>query len=138
MMKWKPFLIELTELPQAKAAKMDVTFFSALPEERLVDWENREGVQLPEALRSFLLQSDGMEAQKGEWQPVLSLADCELLPEGCKLAEPWLEFGRSLTHRYFYQLVKDGSVYRVERLGSEPEFFAQNLEAYFRKIFRDA
>ena len=137
-MNWKPFLIELTELPPAKAAKMDVTFFSSLAEERLSDWESRNEVRLPRSLRSFYLQSDGMEAQKGEWRPVLPLSECELLPQGCELAEPWLEFGRSLSHRYFSKLEEPGTIYRVEVFGSDPEFFAQKLEDYFRRIFREA
>ncbi len=137
-MNWKPFLIELTELPQAKAAKMDVTFFTALDEDGLSDWESCNAVRLPKSLRSFYLQSDGMEAQKGEWHPILPLSECELLPQGCELSEPWLEFGRSFSHRYFSKLDEPGSIYRVEFFGSEPEFFAQKLEDYFRQIFRGA
>ncbi|MEM1297085.1 MAG: SMI1/KNR4 family protein [Verrucomicrobiota bacterium] len=134
-MNWKPFLIELTELPQAKASKMDVTLFTALGEDSVSDWETRHEVRLPQSLRSFYLQSNGMEAQNGKWQPVMPLADCDLLPQGCELAEPWLEFGRSVSHRYFTKLEEPGSIYCVEHLGSEPEFFAQKLEDYFRNVF---
>ena len=70
---WKAEIIALTELPEARARKADALFFPPAAESDLANWEKKFGMRIPEDLRSFLLISDGLEAQKGEMWPVLPL-----------------------------------------------------------------
>lgn len=126
----------MTEFPEAREAKIDSTFFPPLSGAEIDSWEASNDLSLPEALRSFYLQSDGMEAQKGILIPVLGLQKCVVMPAGCRLEKPWIRFAAIESWFYFYNLATD-SIFRVEEFGSsEPEFFARSLTEYFEKVFR--
>ncbi|MEM7011257.1 MAG: GNAT family N-acetyltransferase, partial [Verrucomicrobiota bacterium] len=132
---WRSKLIALTELPEARAKKLDVTFFPALTEAEVAAWESKHEVSLPKELREFYLESDGMEAGIGQLKPVFPLGDCDVLPQGCELPAPWLEFGRTAQNRFFISLGDSAIVHQVEEFGSEPEFFARSLAEYFKHLF---
>lgn len=132
---WRSKLIALTELPEARAKKLDVTFFPALTEAEIGAWELKHEVSLPCELREFYLESDGMEAGIGQLKPVFPLGECDVLPQGCELPVPWLEFGRTAQFRFLISTGDSPVVYCVEEFGSEPEFFARSLAEYFRNLF---
>ena len=129
-------IIALTELPEARERKLDSTFFPALTESEIASWEQANGECLPTGFRSFYLESNGMEAGRGELNPILPLEQCQILPQGCELPDPWLEFGRSPTHRYFVSLGDSPTIYRVGKFGSDEEFFARNLREFLANVFR--
>lgn len=136
-MNWKREIIKLTEMDAARASKTDSTFFPPVSEEQISDWEKKNEVQMPPEWASFYLQSNGLEARKGELVPLLPLEECSVLPRGCSLENPWIEIGKSPTHRYFLNLDRDSpTVWRVEEFGSEKEFFAANPANYLKAVFQ--
>ncbi len=133
---WKADIIALTEGPEARAAKIDASFFPPVPSDRLEDWERGHGTDIPEEIRSYLAQSDGLEAARGLIWPVLPLARWEFLDDDCACSHPWLRFGESATHFYLLSLGHSPSIYRYECFGSDEEFFAPSFRAYLAKVFR--
>ncbi|MCB1204859.1 MAG: hypothetical protein KDN18_11415 [Verrucomicrobiae bacterium] len=133
---WKPFIIALTEGPVARAAKIDASFFPPVEEAVLELWEAEHKNDIPEKIRGFLLQSDGLEAARGLHWPVLPLMQWELIDDPCASAHPWIRFGQSQTHIYLLSLGHSPSVYRYENLGSDEEFFATGFKTYLEKVFR--
>ena len=135
-MSWKSQIIQLTELPEAQKQKIDATFFPPLSTAEISGWESEHDVQLPEEWRSFYRESNGMEAKRGEWQPIFPLEDCRILPMGCERPVPWLEFGLAAGFRFYVGLGQSVTVYRVAEFGSEEEFFGRNLTEHLRNLFR--
>lgn len=133
---WKADIIALTEGPEARAAKIDASFFPPVSEGRLAAWETDHEIALPGEIRSYLLQSDGLEAARGLMWPVLPLARWEVIDDPCASAHPWIRFGESATHRYLLSLGHSPSVYRHETFGSDEEFFAPTFRTYLQKVFR--
>lgn len=133
---WKADIIALTEGPEARAAKIDASFFPPVSEARLAAWESAHQVSLPGEIRSYLLQSDGLEAARGLMWPVLPLARWEVIDDACASAHRWIRFGESAGHRYLLSLGHSSSIYRHENYGSDEEFFAPGFRAYLGKVFR--
>ncbi len=136
MSAWKADIIRLTEFPEAQAGKIDASFFPPVPESAIATWEEEQSVEIPAEIRSYLVQSDGLEAQRGECWPVLPLNQWEVIREECVAPHPWIRFGESETHRYLLSLGHSPSIYRHEIHGSEEEFFAQGFRSYLEKFFR--
>jgi len=134
---WKPWIISLTELPAAREAKIDASFFPPVSFETLAIREADHAVVIPPRLRSFIEHSDGLEAQRGEIWPVLPLAKWEFLDCGCISADPWIRFGETDAFRYLISLGEGCPVYRHEIFGSKEEFFAGDFEKYLEKVFRN-
>lgn len=134
---WKPEIILLTEFPEAKRYKIDASFFPAVPEDRILAWEIENGVTLSCEIRSFLLQSDGLEVSRGEFWPIHPLSSWEVLRDECSSATPWIRFGESVSHRYLLSTGHSPSIYRHEIFGSEEEFFSSSLRGYLTKVFRN-
>lgn len=135
---WKPWIISLTESPAAREAKIDASFFPPVPEATLAEWEAENGGLVPPELRSFLLASDGLEAQRGEIWPVLPLAKWEFLDCGCVSADPWIRFGETKEFLYLISLGEGCPIYRHERFGSDEQFFAAGFTKYLEKVFANA
>lgn len=133
---WKAEIIALTEEPEARAAKIDASFFPPVPEEDLAAWATAHRLAIPEEIRSYLAQSDGLEAARGLIWPVLPFARWELVDDPCASAHPWIRFGESATHFYLLSLGHSPSVHRYERFGSDTEFFAPHFRGYLVKVFR--
>jgi hypothetical protein len=133
---WKPHIISLTGQPAARERKCDASFFPPVSEEGLREWESTAGITLPAEIRSFVLQSDGLEAQRGEIWPVLPLAQWEVLRDECASADPWVRFGETEAYRYLLSLGHSPSIYRHARFGSDREFFAPGFRQYLALIFR--
>lgn len=133
---WKADIIVLTEGPEARAAKIDASFFPPVSPGVLAGWEAENRIALPEEIRSYLLQSDGLEAARGVVWPVLPLARWEVIDNPCASAHPWIHFGESATHRYLLSLGHSPSIYRHETLGADEEFFAAGFRRYLQKVFR--
>lgn len=133
---WKAEIIALTEGAKARASKIDASFFPPVIEDRLAAWEMDHEVALPGEIRSFLLQSDGLEAARGLIWPVLPLGRWEVIDDPCASAHPWIRFGESATHRYLLSLGHSPSIYRHETFGSDEEFFAPTFRAYLGKVFQ--
>lgn len=137
-MDWKPWIISLTELPAARGAKIDASFFPPIPKETLAAWETEHGAEIPPLIRSFLERSDGLEAQRGEIWPVLPLAKWEFLDCGCASPDPWIRFGETKEFRYLISLDGRGLIYRHETFGSNDEFFTASFTKYLEKVFANA
>jgi hypothetical protein len=120
---WKADIIALTEGPEARAAKIDASFFPPVSPEGLASWEEVNRVTVPGEIRSYLLQSDGLESARGMIWPVLPLARWEVSDDPCASAHPWIRFGESATHRYLLSLGHSPSIYRHEIFGTDEEFF---------------
>ncbi len=135
MQNWKAEIITLTEGAAARAAKIDASFFPGVPEARLAAWETAQATAIPAEIRSYLAQSDGLEAAQGQLWPVWPLARWEWIGESCAFPHPWIRFGESATHFYLLSLGHSPSVYRHERAGSEEEFFAPHFRGYLAKVF---
>jgi len=133
---WKPEIIALTELPEARRQKIDASFFPPVPEDHLRAWETGQDVTLPGEVRSYLLQSDGLEACRGELWPVLPLAQWEVIDGPCAAGHPWIRFATGREHLYLLSLGHSPSIYRHERFGSDEEFFAPGFRSYLKKVFR--
>ena len=133
---WKPEIIALTELPEARRQKIDASFFPPVSEDHLHAWEAARDVTLPGEIRSYLLQSDGLEACRGELWPVLPLAQWEVINDPCAAAHLWIRFGTGREHLYLLSLGHSPSIYRHERFGSDEEFFAPGFRQYLKKVFR--
>ncbi len=132
---WKAQIIRLTEAPEARAEKIDASFFPALTPETLNTWESEHAV-IPETIRSFLLQSDGLEAARGGLWPVLPLAQWEYIDDLCISGHPWIRFGETKDWRYLISLGHSPSIYRHEKAGSDEEFFTTGFSEYLEKVFR--
>lgn len=133
---WKPEIIAFTELPEARQQKIDASFFPPVSEDRLSAWEATHHLSLPDHIRSYLLQSDGLEACRGELWPVLPLAQWEVIDDPCASAHPWIRFGAGRDHLYLLSLGHSPSIYRHPRFGSNEEFFAPGFRQYLKKVFR--
>ncbi len=133
---WKTEIIALTEGPEARSAKIDASFFPPVGKGVLSDWEIRHRIIIPEEIRSYLLQSDGLEVARGLIWPVLPLALWEVIDDPCASAHPWIRFGESATHRYLLSLGHSPSIYRHETFGSDEAFFASGFRAFLQKVFR--
>ncbi|MDF1850564.1 MAG: hypothetical protein P1U85_07020 [Verrucomicrobiales bacterium] len=133
---WKATIIEWTEHPKARERKIDASFFPPVPESDLTQWEDRNEVQVPDEIRGYLLQSNGLEAQKGEIWPVLPLGDWEPIENECSHPDPWIRFGETQDFLYLLSLGHSPSIYRYARFGSDEEFFAPSFSQYLQKIFR--
>lgn len=133
---WKATIIEWTGHPEARARKIDASFFPPVPKSRLEKWEKENEIQIPEEIRSYLLVSNGLEAQRGETWPVLPIEDWEILLDECSCPHPRIRFGETQEFRYLLSLGHSPSIYRHARFGSEEEFFAPSFPRYLEKVFR--
>lgn len=134
---WKTEIIALTELPEARALKNDASFFPPASPEQILTWEQRNGVTVPGEIRSFIQQSDGLEAGRGELWPVLPHAQWEVVRDECASSHAWIRFGEGGGHRYLLSLGHSPSIYRHERFGSDETFFARDFRQFLRKVFRN-
>lgn len=134
---WKSEIIALTELPEARDLKIDASFFPPVAPGRILDWELQNQVGMPGEILSFMLQSDGLEASRGEFRPVLPLDQWEVIRDACASAHPWIRFGEAGEYRYILSLGHSPSIYRHERFGSDETFFARDFRQFLRKIFRN-
>jgi len=135
-MNWRHHIIRLTESEKARAGKIDASFFPPVVESRLAEWEQKNEIYLPEEIRSYLLQSEGLEAQRGEAWPVLPLDQWDVLRDECASATPWVHFGETASHRYLLSTGHSPSIYRCETFGSNEEFFAATFSRYLELVFR--
>lgn len=135
-MVWKPAIIEMTQFEAARAQKADATFFPSLTSESIVKWQADNQVSLPEDWLSFYQQSNGMEAKKGEWFPIVPLEQCDVLPISCSLEAPWIGFGQIDSAKFYINTAKQSAVYRLIELESEPTFFCTGLKNYLEKVFK--
>jgi hypothetical protein len=133
---WKAHIISLTESGEARSRKIDASFFPPVEEVSLSNWEMEHGAPIPESIRSFLRQSDGLEAQRGEIWPVLPFAQWEFLHDECSGPDPWIRFGETENWRYLLSLGHSPSIYRHANFGSDEEFFAPSFDHYLEQIFR--
>lgn len=133
---WKKHIIQLTEHPKAREGKIDASFFPPVSAESLKDWELDHLIEVPESLRSYLLTSNGLEAQRGEIWPVLPLSEWEFIHDECASPHPWIQFGESKEFHYLISLGHSPSIYRYGKFGSDEEFFAQTFPSYLEKVFR--
>ncbi len=133
---WKPHIITLTEGMAARERKCDASFFPPVPETALARWESDHDLTLPEEIRSFVRQSDGLEAQRGEIWPVLPMRQWDVIRDECLAPHPWIKFGETETFIYLLSLGHSPSIYRHARFGSDEEFFATGFGRYLEKIFR--
>lgn len=133
---WKADIISLTELPEARAKKIDASFFPPVSEEKIQDWEEAKGFEIPDEIRSFLTQSDGLEAQEGELWSVLPLDKWVLVDDACASSTPLLRFGESKDYTFTLSLGHSPSIYREEKYGPGEEFFASGFHAFLEKVFQ--
>jgi|GEM_PF-467471 len=133
---WKKDIISLTELATAREGKIDASFFPPVKEERLQKWEAENAREIPVEIRSYLSQSDGLEAQRGEIWPVLPLAQWMLIDDACACAEPMIRFGETDDYLYHVSLGHSPSIYRAEKLGSSLHFATASFRKFLELIFR--
>lgn len=134
--QWKPHIISLTEGSRARERKCDASFFPPVSNEALRAWEDRNEITLPGEIRSYLQQSDGLEARRGEIWPVLPLRQWEVIHDACLSPHPWVRFGETEEFLYLLSMGHSPSIYRYNRYGSDEEFFAPGFGDYLEKIFR--
>ncbi|MDF1753657.1 MAG: SMI1/KNR4 family protein [Verrucomicrobiales bacterium] len=135
-MDWKRNVIKMTQFKEAREQRIDATFFPPVTEGALSQWEKENEVALPAEWRTFYLQSNGMEAQKGVLRPLLPMEEFEVLPKSCSLENAWVQIGKSSTHRYYLNLGLSATVWRVEEFSSDSEFFAASLTLYLKAVFQ--
>ncbi|MEC5125741.1 hypothetical protein VSU19_03200 [Verrucomicrobiales bacterium BCK34] len=133
---WKKEIIALTELPAAKERKIDASFFPPVGEESIQSWEQENSGTIPSEIRSYLCQSDGLEAQRGEIWPVLPLAQWTLIDDACACSEPVIRFGETGDYFYHVSLGHSPSIYRAEKFGSKLQFAAASFRKFLELIFR--
>lgn len=133
---WKKEIIALTELPAAKAGKIDASFFPPIEEGKIEVWEIANSQTIPEEIRSYIKQSDGLEAQRGEIWPVLPFSQWTLIDDACACAEPMIRFGETEEYFYHVSLGHSPSIYRSERFGSSLHFAAASFFKFLEQIFR--
>jgi len=133
---WKQHIISLTETPTACSGKIDASFFPPNNDETLSAWEANHQLTIPTEIRSFLMQSDGLEAQRGEIWPILPFSEWVLIDDPCATVHPWLQFGETAGHHYLLSLGHSPSIYRVQRFGSDQQFFASSFQRYLELIYR--
>ena len=133
---WKKDIIRLTEHPAAKAGKIDASFFPPVEENRIQKWEEKNDRKIPDEIRSYLSQSDGLEAQRGEIWPVLPLVQWILIDDACACAEPMIRFGETEEYLYHVSLGHSPSIYRAGRFGNKLEFAAASFATYLEQVFR--
>ncbi len=134
-MLWKSHIITLTEQASARASKIDASFFPLVSEAELTGWETAHESSIPDELRSFLAQSNGLEAQCGKVWPVLPIEKWEFIHDQCISSHPWIRFGESKEFRYLISLGHSPSIYRHATFGSDEEFFGSTFTNYLKKIF---
>ena len=134
-MLWKPLIIGLTEKPNACAQKIDASFFSPVDASVLEAWEKEHANSLPAEIKSFLTQSNGLEAQCGSMWPVLPIEKWEFIHDECMSSHPWIRFGESKEFRYLISLGHSPSIYRHATFASDEEFFASTFTNYLKKVF---
>lgn len=132
---WKAYIIRLTELPAAIEGKIDASFFPPVSEENLSKWETEKGHTIPEEIRSYLAQSDGLEAREGELWPVLPLQKWILIDDPCASSVPIIRFGETGKHTFCLSLGHSPSIYREEQSGPREEFFSPRFSDYLERIF---
>ena len=133
---WKKDIINLTEHPAAREGKIDASFFPPVQEVTIEAWERANSRKIPDEIRSYLLQSDGLEAQRGEIWPVLPIAQWTLIDDACACAEPVIRFGETEEYFYHISLGHSPSIYRAEKFGSRLEFSAASFRKFLAVIFR--
>jgi hypothetical protein len=133
---WKKDIISLTEHPAAKEGKIDASFFPPVDEKRIEAWEKENVRKIPDEIRSYLSQSDGLEAQRGEIWPVLPLAQWTLIDDACACAEPMIRFGETEDYLYHVSLGHSPSIYRAEKLGSSLHFATASFQKFLELVFR--
>ncbi|MDF1737618.1 MAG: SMI1/KNR4 family protein [Verrucomicrobiales bacterium] len=133
---WKKEIIALTEHPAAKAGKIDASFFPPVTENSIQSWEKENARDIPGEIRSYLCQSDGLEAQRGEIWPVLPLEQWTLIDDACAWAEPVIRFGETEEYFYHVSLGHSPSIYRAEKFGSKLQFSAATFRKFLELIFR--
>ncbi|MDA7920998.1 SMI1/KNR4 family protein [Verrucomicrobiales bacterium] len=132
---WKKDIISLTEHPAAKAGKIDASFFPPVEESRIQRWEKENARKIPDEIRSYLCQSDGLEAQRGEIWPVLPISQWILIDDACACAEPMIRFGETEEYLYHVSLGHSPSIYRAERLGSSLHFATASFRKFLELVF---
>ena len=133
---WKAQIIQWTEHPRAIEGKIDASFFPGVPATGIEEWERTNEVTLPVEIRSYVLTSNGLEAQRGEIWPVLPLSEWQVVSQECSTPHPWIQFGETREYIYLLSLGHSPSIYRYARFGSDEEFFAPSFSQYLEKIFR--
>ncbi len=133
---WKKEIIALTEHPAAKAGKIDASFFPPVSEEAIQSWEIQQSRKIPGEIRSYLAQSDGLEAQRGEAWPVLPFSQWDLIDDACACSEPMLRFGETEEYFYHVSLGHSPSIYRAEKFGSRLEFATASFRKFLELVFR--
>lgn len=133
---WKTEIIALTEKDEARERKIDASFFPPVPGIELAKWEAKYEAEIPDEIRSYMEQSDGLEAQRGEIWPVLPLPQWTYLDDACACADPLIRFGETEEYFYHVSLGHSPSIYRAGRFGSSLEFAASGFRKYLELIFQ--
>ncbi|MEM1295239.1 MAG: SMI1/KNR4 family protein [Verrucomicrobiota bacterium] len=136
---WKPHIISLTEHPQARARKCDASFFPPVAEQAILQLEKEGAFQIPSQLRSFIGQSDGLEARRGEIWPVLPTGQWSGLPTDSagKEATDFVGFGETDRGSYLFSVSQSEVIFQRTTPEAEVVPFAQDFCEYLNKIFHD-
>lgn len=132
---WKAKIMDLVANLAIQSQKIDTLFFSAVTETKLHGWETKHA-SIPDEIRSFLAQSDGLAADRGLLKPVWHLEQWEHIDDLCISGHPWVRFGEDEEYFYLLSLGHSPSIYRHAKDGSDEEFFASGFLSYLEKFFR--
>ncbi|MEM9281186.1 MAG: SMI1/KNR4 family protein [Verrucomicrobiota bacterium] len=132
---WKRHIITLTEGSDARAAKRDASFFPPVADSTISGWEAAHKIKIPVQFRSFLNQSNGLEAQCGTMWPVLPFEDWETVSVDTQIPKILVRFGERENCTFLFVPEMDGAIF----LGS-PEVpyvpFAPTFADFLETIFR--
>lgn len=133
--RWKPDIIGLTESAHAQARKIDASFSPVATEAQLADWESSHAIPIFPELRDYLLVSDGLEASRGEWWPVLPISSWVVHLDACESDTPVVLFGETDVHRFAFFRNRGAQIHQIDPVTGENTFFARGLFRYLEKLF---
>ncbi|MEM0970856.1 MAG: hypothetical protein AAGJ31_15995, partial [Verrucomicrobiota bacterium] len=87
---------------------------------------------------AFYLVSNGLEASRGEWWPIVPLEEVKPLQrDSCEGESSLLFVGHTRTHRFYAALDHRETLFVEDPIAEEPCVAAKNLQQYLQLLFKN-